>query len=66
MQACATCTHTAGGHTYLFCIWFDAADEKRVGSTECGHQGMERILKTSRRDPKDQSLQKGKGLHLMQ
>lgn len=66
MQARVTCTHVAGKQTYLFGIWFDAADEKWVGSTKRGHQGMERILKSRKRNSKDQSLQKGKELHFMQ
>lgn len=31
--------------TYLVHVWFDAAYKKGVGGTECGHQGMERVLK---------------------
>lgn len=66
MKVCVTCICFPGRQTCLFCIWFDAADEEWVGSTKCGHQGMERILKNSRQNPKDHSLQEGKWLHLMQ
>lgn len=52
MKACVTCICFAGRQTCLFCIWFDAADEEWVGSTKCGHQGMERILKSSKTKPK--------------
>ncbi len=31
--------------TYLVHVWFDAPYKERVGGTECGHQGMERVLK---------------------
>lgn len=31
--------------TYLVHVWFDAAYKKRIRGTQCGHQGMERVLK---------------------
>lgn len=31
--------------TYLVHVWFDAANKKGVGGTECCHQGMKRVLK---------------------
>lgn len=66
MKACVTCIHLAGRQTCLFCIWFDAADEEWVGSTKRGHQGMERILKSSKTKPKGSVTTGGKWLHLMQ
>lgn len=31
--------------SYLVHVWFDAAYKKGVGGTECGHQGMQGVLK---------------------
>lgn len=61
MKACVACIHFAGRQTCLFCIWLDAADEEWVGSTKRSHQGMERILKSSKTKPKGSVTLGGKG-----
>lgn len=60
VHAHVTCIHFAGSQTCLFCIWFDATDEEWVGSTKRGHQGMERILKGSKKKPEGSVTTGGK------
>lgn len=60
-EGLCACICFAGRQTCLFCIWFDATDEEWVGSTKCGHQGMERILKSRKTKPKGSVTIGGKG-----